>query len=650
MSVGRNDPCPCGSGKKYKKCCMNSNVVQLGDVIFSELQQIQEELREYAVNHYPDVLDEVLEEIIGERDLSDEEFKEIHLILLSWCVLSIQFEDQETIFHRFCQAIKNKYRPSAISLLEKWIGATGSLVEVTNILDNLHLEVKDIFTNELKTVKLQAPAEIEQGSLLGGFLLPFGSSYSFLYGQFVELFFDIPSFLKEFHEMEGFDDDQAKLRAIYPVLIVDNTFVEMGDMPSVEELEWKNPYHRMVSVLYQNVALKTGWPAELADVGSFMWHFYCLKEDPQIRKPESYAAGLHYFVDTNVPMLGFYTQGEIAKKYGVSAATVSKTYRKLEEGLEEEIEKLLAKLPAGFEEDDDGEGFYEDPFANFSRFETEKALREAEQLIKDKDFDSMEEMNEFLNESLNNPQLRSKPKLSKKDQAQDLLYEALESQGAKRYKLAKQAISLYPNSPDAYAILAENEPTEEKYLRKLKEGVKAGEKDLGKRYFVENKGMFWGLTETRPYMRVKALYADGLYESGQLHEATKQYEEILSLNEMDNQGVRYELFRLYIKGKEYKKANNLLEKYPEEYTAFGVFNTALIEYLNSGLSKKFKSTIENAMKQNPYVADYLSGKKKVPHRMPETYQLGQKDEAIVYAQANADLWQKHLDLIQYLKK
>ncbi len=22
-SIGRNDPCPCGSGKKYKKCCIN---------------------------------------------------------------------------------------------------------------------------------------------------------------------------------------------------------------------------------------------------------------------------------------------------------------------------------------------------------------------------------------------------------------------------------------------------------------------------------------------------------------------------------------------------------------------------------------------------------------------------------------------------
>ena len=24
-SVGRNDPCPCGSGKKYKKCCLQDD-------------------------------------------------------------------------------------------------------------------------------------------------------------------------------------------------------------------------------------------------------------------------------------------------------------------------------------------------------------------------------------------------------------------------------------------------------------------------------------------------------------------------------------------------------------------------------------------------------------------------------------------------
>lgn len=26
--VGRNDPCPCGSGKKYKKCCESKSYLQ----------------------------------------------------------------------------------------------------------------------------------------------------------------------------------------------------------------------------------------------------------------------------------------------------------------------------------------------------------------------------------------------------------------------------------------------------------------------------------------------------------------------------------------------------------------------------------------------------------------------------------------------
>ena len=28
MKIGRNDPCPCGSGKKYKKCCLNKSEIQ----------------------------------------------------------------------------------------------------------------------------------------------------------------------------------------------------------------------------------------------------------------------------------------------------------------------------------------------------------------------------------------------------------------------------------------------------------------------------------------------------------------------------------------------------------------------------------------------------------------------------------------------
>jgi uncharacterized protein len=38
--VGRNDPCPCGSGKKYKKCCAEKNESPLDTLIEEELERI----------------------------------------------------------------------------------------------------------------------------------------------------------------------------------------------------------------------------------------------------------------------------------------------------------------------------------------------------------------------------------------------------------------------------------------------------------------------------------------------------------------------------------------------------------------------------------------------------------------------------------
>ena len=28
MSIGRNEPCPCGSGRKYKKCCLDKKATR----------------------------------------------------------------------------------------------------------------------------------------------------------------------------------------------------------------------------------------------------------------------------------------------------------------------------------------------------------------------------------------------------------------------------------------------------------------------------------------------------------------------------------------------------------------------------------------------------------------------------------------------
>lgn len=44
MKIGRNSLCPCGSGKKYKKCCLNkTNEYRLAEAVSSSLQNIKRE-------------------------------------------------------------------------------------------------------------------------------------------------------------------------------------------------------------------------------------------------------------------------------------------------------------------------------------------------------------------------------------------------------------------------------------------------------------------------------------------------------------------------------------------------------------------------------------------------------------------------------
>jgi len=37
--IGRNEPCPCGSGNKYKKCCMNKEIADITQTAATEQQQ-----------------------------------------------------------------------------------------------------------------------------------------------------------------------------------------------------------------------------------------------------------------------------------------------------------------------------------------------------------------------------------------------------------------------------------------------------------------------------------------------------------------------------------------------------------------------------------------------------------------------------------
>ncbi len=57
MTIGRNEPCQCGSGKKYKQCCLKKeNVVELGQVkqdhFFQKKQRLSERLADEVISSY----------------------------------------------------------------------------------------------------------------------------------------------------------------------------------------------------------------------------------------------------------------------------------------------------------------------------------------------------------------------------------------------------------------------------------------------------------------------------------------------------------------------------------------------------------------------------------------------------------------------
>src|SRR5258706_536844 len=87
--------------------------------------------------------------------------------------------------------------------------------------------------------------------------------------------------------------------------------------------------------------------------------------------------------------------------------------------------------------------------------------------------------------------------------AADLVDRAAECQKpAEARKLAREALKLDPGCIDAVVVLAQaTRLSQEGYIQKLSDAVQTGEGTMGREYLEQNRGHFWLLTETRPYMR-----------------------------------------------------------------------------------------------------------------------------------------------------
>jgi tetratricopeptide (TPR) repeat protein len=224
--------------------------------------------------------------------------------------------------------------------------------------------------------------------------------------------------------------------------------------------------------------------------------------------------------------------------------------------------------------------------------------------------------------------------------AQDVMYDAWNSSDKKRrIALAKKALEISPLCADAYVLLAqETAGNLDQAIELYCQGVEAGEKAIGKDAFRDDVGHFWGLLETRPYMRARHGLAQTLWDKGLQDEAAMHYRDMLRLNPNDNQGIRYLLMDcLLVLGRD-GEAAKLIKRYKDDGAAAWSWSRALLAFRRSGDCPESCGARSQAISDNAHSAGLLLGDKKMPRQLPAYIGMGDKNEAVAYVHGAAIAW------------
>jgi len=281
----------------------------------------------------------------------------------------------------------------------------------------------------------------------------------------------------------------------------------------------------------------------------------------------------------------------------------------------------------------------------------EAAMRQFEEMLVSSGMAAPGDLNALM-ASLAGPSAReglNAAEANARDEAQQVAFEAMEAtSAAQARKLAKRALRLDPDCVDALALLADlDAETQQEMIEGLQKAVAAGERSLGEKFIRENKGDFWLLLETRPYMRAMEQLAGLLRGEGIRLDAIAVYNRMLELNPNDNQGVRDPLLGLYLETGDLKGACELLDKYKEDASANFAWARVLERFL-AGKRDEASAALKQARRANRHVELYLAARKPLPKHTPEMYSLGSEEEAALCLGYLSGAWAAHQEALFWL--
>jgi len=227
------------------------------------------------------------------------------------------------------------------------------------------------------------------------------------------------------------------------------------------------------------------------------------------------------------------------------------------------------------------------------------------------------------------------------EKAQDIMFEAAGANGRKPAKLARRALAVCPDCADAYVMLAseedEPEPAKELFLQGIQAGERALKSLFGDNVIDERTVEFWGVLETRPYMRALAGLTHPLWFLGENEECIRYQQRLMELNPNDNQGIRHPLIAALLEVGRDDEADALLKKYAADTSAAMKYSRALWSFANQDRSVADR-TLDDAFDSNPFIPGFMRDIATMPTGMPSYIEPGGAGEAIEYILRYGRTW------------
>ncbi len=163
MKPGRNDPCPCGSGKKHKQCCLQAQGVQQAeDFLWHQINRVTEGLPDKLLKFSQSRRDpEDLLEAWGDFTLwSEEEFDPYtpHMqLFMPWFFFNWRadssgtdedVQDERTIGQVFLDSHGKRLEPLLQRYLEQCCAAPLSFYDIVSVRPGDGFVLRDILTDE----------------------------------------------------------------------------------------------------------------------------------------------------------------------------------------------------------------------------------------------------------------------------------------------------------------------------------------------------------------------------------------------------------------------------------------------------------------------------------------------------------------------